>query len=548
MNEIETKLKQSILSAVKSAWDVELSLDTIDTEIPREKSHGDYSTNVAMKLKKDVDKNPREIAQKIIDVFDLKEAGARDVQIAGPGFINFFMETESLTEVIKTVLTKNEHYGESDVGKGEKINIEYVSVNPTGDVHVAHARGAALGDAVSRLMKKAGYDVTREYYVNDAGNQIRNLGKSLYVRYLTEFGQDKEMPEDGYYAQDIIDIAKDLKAEFGDKYLNMSEEDAINELMEEGLNRELDKLKKDLGLFRVDFDVWTSEKSLRESNKVEEVLKTLEDKDMLYVAEGATWLKTSLYGDDKDRVVIKSDGTYTYLTPDIAYHDDKFKRGFDMLVTILGADHHGYISRMKAAMQTLGYDKGKVNIDIIQMVRLIKDGQELKMSKRTGNAIALRELIEEIGVDAIRYNFVSKAANTHIDFDLGLAISKTSDNPVFYAQYAHARMCSMLKNAPESKVQEQYSLLTHEKEMALLRQINEFTGVIVDAATSRAPHKVCNYIQKTAQLFHSFYADCKVLDDSNLPLQQERLALVKATQITIKNALEVIGVMAPEQM
>ncbi|MDD6467431.1 MAG: arginine--tRNA ligase [Erysipelotrichaceae bacterium] len=548
VNEIENKLKQEISNAVKQAWDIDMMASDVVIEIPKDKSHGDYATNLAMRLTKQLKQNPRMIAETLIQNLDLAKAGIQEATIAGPGFINFIMETESLGSVINTVLKSQEHYGDSNDGNGLKVDLEYVSVNPTGDIHVAHGRGAAIGDAVSRLMKKAGYEVTREYYVNDGGNQIHNLGLSLYARYQQLFGKEVEMPEDGYYAHDIVDIANDLKNEFGDQFLNCTSDEAIEFFKKEGCKRELEKIKRDLNLFRVEFDVWFSERSLYEQHKVEEILQVLKDKDMVYEKEDALWLKTSLYGDDKDRVLVKTDGTYTYVTPDIAYHNNKFERGYDMLVDILGADHHGYINRMKAAMQTLGYNKDALNIDIIQMVRLIKDGEEVKMSKRTGNAIALRELIEEIGVDATRYNFVSRAADTHLDFDLGLAVAQTNDNPVYYAQYAHARMCSILRNAPEIQLQEQYSLLSHEKETALLKQINEFPAVVADAARNRAPHKVCNYIQKIAQAFHSFYAGCKVLDDSNLPLQQERLALVKATQITLKNALEVIGVTAPEKM
>lgn len=548
MNAIENKLKQGIQNAVKKAWDVDVELDQIVIEIPKDKSHGDYATNLAMRLTKQLRSNPKMIAENLIANLDLEEAGIETVTIAGPGFINFKMQTGSLTTVIHTVLTQNENFGQTNAGNGLKVNVEYVSVNPTGDVHVAHGRGAAIGDAISRLMKKAGYDVTREYYVNDGGNQIYNLGLSLYARYQQLFGLEVEMPEDGYYAHDIIDIATDMKNEFGDKYLHVSAEEAVDFFKTEGCKRELEKIKRDLDLFRVEFDVFFSEKSLYEQNKVVEILDILKSKDMVYEHENALWLKTSLYGDDKDRVLVKADGTYTYFTPDIAYHNNKFSRGNDMLVDILGADHHGYINRMKAAMQTLGYNKDALNIDIIQMVRLIKNGEEVKMSKRTGNAIALRELIEEIGVDAARYNFVSRAADTHLDFDLGLAVAQTNENPVYYAQYAHARMCSILRNVDSIEVKEQYPLLSHAKEAALIKQINEFPSVVADAALNRAPHKVCNYVQKIAQAFHSFYADCKVLDDSNLPLQSERLALVKATQITLKNALEVIGVTAPEKM
>lgn len=399
-------------------------------------------------------------------------------------------------------------------------------------------------------MSAAGYDVTREYYINDAGNQMTNLAISLYYRYLELFGIENQLPEDGYHGKDIIEIAKKIKEDVNDKYVHASKEEALAFFRHEGCMHELQKIKDILNEFRVHHDYWFSETSLYTENKVEPTIQKLKDKGYTYEAEGALWFRSTDFNDDKDRVLVKSDGSYTYLTPDIAYHLNKLDRGYEYLVDLLGADHHGYINRMKAAIQALGYNADQLNIDIIQMVRMMENGEVVKMSKRTGNAVTIKDLIEDIGVDATRYFFIAKSANTPFDFDLGLAKSTSNENPVYYAQYAHARMCSILNQAKNAHIEvaDHFELLTNPKEIELVKHINELRNEVVESAKARAPHKIANYIQKLAQLFHSFYNDCYVIDANNLELSAQRLALVKATQITLKNALDLIGVSAPEKM
>ena len=544
---IEEKLLKTISETVEKQFSIELAPGMAMVEIPKDKSNGDYSTNIAMRLTKVLGKKPQDIANELA-----KELVQNDfiekADVAGPGFINFIVSKGELSSVISNVLKQNDNYGCQDKYKDITIDVEYVSVNPTGDIHPGHARGAAVGDSLTRMLKKMGYKVTREYYVNDAGNQIDNLGKSIYVRYHELFGVDMQMPEDGYHAQDIIGIAEKIKSEDNDKYLNVPYEDCKQFFKEYGTKFELDKLKVDLDLYRVNFDVWTSEKTLYSRGLVQEALSKLKNNNMLYEADGATWLKTTNYSDDKDRVIIKSDGSYTYLTPDIAYHLDKFNRGHEYLIDILGADHHGYVPRLKAAIQALGYKPNNLDVIIVQMVRLIKDGEEFKLSKRSGKAIALRDIIEEAGVDATRYFFVSKAPNTQMDFDIDVATKQSNDNPVYYVQYAHARMCSILRNDIEYDVLDSYSLINNEKETLLIKHLNEFPGCIEECVEYKEPHRMCNYVYKLAQLFHSFYNECKVIDKDNMDLTKQRLALVKACQIVLKNGLDLIGVTAPEKM
>lgn len=548
MSEIETTLKQAFIKAIQEAYSVAMEENEIELSLPKDKAHGDYATNVAMKSSKKLGGKPRDIAETIEKHFDFESANVDHLEIAGPGFINLFMKNDSLQAVITKVLEKKDTYGQSDAGHGKKINIEYVSANPTGDLHPGHARGAAVGDSLSRIMKMAGYDVTREYYVNDAGNQINNMALSLQARYLQACGKEAELPEDGYHGEDLIHIADNIVREYGDKYADIDPKESYSFFRTYGLKAELDKLKSDLNEYRVEFDVWTSEQDIRNRGLVEKAVETLKEKGYTYENDGALYLRTSELGDDKDRVLIKSDGSYTYFTPDIAYHLDKLDRGFDQLVDLFGADHHGYIPRLKAAIQALGYPSEKLDVDIIQMVRMIKDGEEFKLSKRSGKGIALRDLLEEAGVDAVRYFFVSRAGDTQMDFDLDLATKKSNDNPVYYAQYAHARMCSVLEKGKHIVLATKYDLITTEKEMTLLKEMNEFEKTIADAANTRMPHKVVNYITKFAQSFHSYYNDSKILDENNIELSAERLALVQACEITLKNALWSIGVEAKEHM
>lgn len=549
MNEIEKSLKTSIQKVIREKFETELALEDINIEIPKNNGFGDYSTNAAMRLTKILKKAPQMIAAQIIEGLNSELTNTDKIEIAGPGFINFWMKKTEMANVINTVIDAGDSYGANDSGKGQKILVEFVSANPTGTLHCGHARGAAWGDATCRLLERSGYDVLREYYVNDAGHQIEVLGESLYARYLESYGKDFELPEDGYHGKDVIEIMEQIKAECGDKYLSTSKEEALEHFKKAGRDLFLKRIDTDLKYFRVAMDSWISEKWIVSEGRVDSALKKMIDMGLTYEQDGAFWFRSTAYGDDKDRVLKKSDGYYTYLTPDIANHLYKLERGYERLVDLWGADHHGYIPRMSAAIQAMGYPKEAFEVDIIQMVRMVENGVEVKMSKRTGNAITLRELADDIGIDAARYFFVSKAVETHMDLDLGVARSKTNENPVYYAQYAYARICSILRQSGrEVEKRESYDLLTDQKEVELLKHINSFTNTVSDSAATRSPNKICNYIQTLAGDFHSFYATCKVNDPDNPEMTAQRLALLEATRITLKNALELIGVTAPEKM
>jgi len=549
MADIISQIRNEIKSILEFKYQYKIENDSlINIDIPKDNNNGDYSTSVALKIAKGLSLAPLSISNTIKESLLSSSLPIKDIVIAGPGFINIFMKEESLASIINTVISMNDKYGYNQSGKGQKLLVEYVSANPTGDLHVGHAKAAAFGDSMTRLLKMSGYDCLREYYINDAGAQITNLANSLIARYYQACGINKELPEDGYHGKDIIDIANKIYADEKDKWVNVDEETRYKYFRKLGLETELGKIRNILKDFRVEFDVWSSEQDVRDSHKVEWVIEQLKEKGLTYELDGALWFKSTEFGDDKDRVLIKNDGLYTYLTPDIAYHLTKLERGYPKLVDLLGADHHGYIGRMKAALIAFGYPSDSLNIDIIQMIRLIENGEEVKMSKRTGKAVTLQELIDDIGVDAVRYFMTSRANDAHLDFDLSLAKSQTSDNPVYYAQYAHARICSIIKAAPEFKKQDSYVLLNNEKEIELLKHIASFEDEIALAALNRAPHKICNYIQKLAALFHSFYSVCKVNDPSNPELTNERLGLLIATKTTLKNALNVIGVSAPEKM
>lgn len=556
MNHMERKKEQLRVEVRRAVLQAELATESevpsVLLEAPKDKAHGDFATNIAMQLARIAKKAPRAIAEELVANFDRKQAGIEKIEIAGPGFINFFLDNGYLRELIPQVLTEKDDYGSSDVGQGEKVLIEFVSANPTGDLHLGHARGAAVGDTIANIMDKAGYKVSREYYINDAGNQIENLAASLNARYLQALGEDQPMPEDGYHGQDIIDIAKQLVDEAGDQYRQLDEKERLAFMRDYGLKKELEKIKQDLNAYRVEFDKWFSETSLYESGQVERGLQVLKDKNETYEKDGATWLRSTAYGDDKDRVLVKQDGTYTYLTPDISYHLDKFDRGHDRLIDVLGADHHGYIPRMRAAIQALGYDPARFNVQIIQMVSLFQGGEKVKMSKRTGKAVTLRELMEEVGVDATRYFFAMRSPDTHLDFDMDLAVSKSNENPVYYIQYAHARVCSILRQGEELGIpysaNTDLSPIASEKEYELLKAIGEFPGAVAEAAAKQIPQRIANYAYDLAQALHSFYNVTRVIDTENKDLSAARLALMKATQMTIKNALALLGVEAPEKM
>lgn len=549
INQVKETLIEEIKASIIKSELVE-TVPEIKIETPKDPANGDYSSNIAMVLTKLARKNPREIANQIVENLDTNKANVKKVDIAGPGFINFYLDQQYLTEIIKTALSKGETFGQTEERKNESIIVEYVSANPTGDLHIGHARNAAVGDTLSNVLSAAGYDVTREYYINDAGKQIENLAHSIEARYNQALGLDAELPEDGYYGKDIIAIGKDL-AEKHPEIKDEAEEERIKTFRKLGLDYEMKKLKQDLADFNIHFDNWFSETSLYETNKISAVLDKMTELGYTYEQDGATWLKTKEFGDDKDRVLIKQDGTYTYFLPDIAYHYDKVERGFDKLINLFGADHHGYINRLKASLETFGVDSKRLEIQIMQMVRLLQDGVEVKMSKRTGNAITLRDIMDEVGIDAARYFLTMRSPDTHFDFDMELAKKESQDNPVYYAQYAHARISSIIRQAEEKGItidqNVDLSLITHEKAFDLLKKIAEFEPTIVSAAESRSPHRITNYIQDLAAQFHKFYNAEKVLTD-DAEKTKAHLALIEAARITLRNALALVGVSAPESM
>jgi arginyl-tRNA synthetase len=546
-------LKQQLQTTVKKAVTQSGLVETvpeIKIEVPKDKENGDFSTNIAMVLTKEAKRNPREIAETIINQLDKKNAGIKEVTIAGPGFINFKMDESSLTEVILRVLDEKKDFGRSSLEHPEKVLIEFVSANPTGDLHIGHARNASVGDTLANVMSFAGYDVTREYYVNDAGNQIHNLALSIEARYLEALGQNFEMPEDGYRGKDIKVIGEDI-AQKSPELIDQPQSERIEKFRTLGVQYEMEKLKKDLNDFRVHFDNWFSETSLYSKGNIEAALFAMTNNGFTFEKDGALWLKTTEFGDDKDRVLRKSDGSYTYLMPDVAYHYDKVERGFDKLIDIFGADHHGYIKRIKGSLGALGENPEKLEIEIMQMVRLIENGEEVKMSKRTGKAVTLRELIDTIGVDACRYFLAMRSADTHFDFDMDLAKSESSDNPVYYAQYAHARICSILRQAAESgytlEASADLSVITNEQALDLVKKMEQFPNVVKNAAEQRATQRIANYIQELAGTFHKFYNADKVLSEDT-EKRKAYLLLIESVRQTLENALNLIGVQAPERM
>ena len=524
-----------------SELEKEVSLNDIVIERSKDTSHGDYATNAAMKLCRLFGKAPRDVANLLIEKIDM--TGIEKIEIAGPGFINFFMKNDSLQQIVKKAISDGDDFGRGEK-KSFKIDVEFVSANPTGLLHVGTARGAAYGDSLCRILEFSGYDVTREYYINDAGVQITHLGESVRERYKELLGLPFELPEDGYHGEDVKEIAKMILDTEGDKVL---ERDNVLEYFKEtGMKVELDRIINHLSTFRVNFDVFSSEKKIRGQNEIEKEIAYLST--YTYEKDNALYLKTTAFLDDKDRVIRKSDGDYTYFMPDIVYHVNKMSRGFDQLIDVLGADHHGYINRMKSALMMHGYKPESLEIELIQMVRFIKNGQEFKASKRKGDAITLNDICEEVGVDPMRYFFAMRDPNGHLDFDMDLAVEHSSNNPVYYAQYAHARLCRVLEQGQDIGLDLEASELKEQSELALLKQIASFPNVVSDAARERAPFKITNYIHDLAELVHGFYSECHVIDRDNLKVSSSRLALCKAAQQVMKNALTLIGVSAPTHM
>ena len=547
MDLVSNKIVTIIKSALKNVYNLENIDSLVMVEIPKLKDHGDFSSNIALRLAKVLKNSPINIANSL--KYELENNDfIEKVEVVVPGFLNFFVKKDSLSEIINKIIEQGKDYGRNNFGKNEKVMVEYVSANPTGDLHLGHARGAAYGDSLTRVLKFSGYDCLREYYVNDAGNQIEVLGESLYQRYLEALGYEFDIDKIGYQGKDVKNIASKIAKDIKEKYVHDDSDDRKLYFKKVGRELELSKIKKDLDLYRVSFDHYQSELDLYKDGKVKNTLEALKNSGFTYNLDGALWLRTTDFGDDKDRVLIKSDGSYTYLLPDIAYHKDKFDRGYDHLINLFGADHHGYIIRLKAGLKILGYNSDNLDIQIVQMVRLMENGIELKMSKRTGNAITIRELCEDVGVDVARYFFISKPIVSHLDFDLDLARKHSSENPVYYIQYAYARCASILRRVKEVKKLETYSLLTNDKEVSILKELASFEQILVDICKYKEVNILCNYAYRLASLFHSYYNECKVIDETNSELTTERLALVKAIKITLENALNLLGIEVKEDM
>lgn len=549
--------KEKIAAQVKSAVILAMNdgalkfsdtLPEVSLEVPPKKEFGDFATNFAMQTAKIFRISPRKIAEEIKSRinFDLFER----IEIAGAGFMNFYLKSDVIYRELKEIYDAGKNFGHLPNKNNVTIQIEYVSANPTGLLHVGHGRGAAAGSAIVNIMRAAGYNVESEYYINDAGNQMDKLAISVNARYLELLGEKIDFPEDGYLGADIIDTTKRIISRHGNKFLDIPEEKRLKILGELAYADKMLELKDDLENFGVQFDFWFSERTLH-PEKINAAIEILKENGGIYEKDGALWLASSKFGDDKDRVVIRENGEPTYLAADIAYHKNKFERGFSEMINLWGADHHGYVARVKAAMKMLGYDAEKLKIIFLQMVSLFRSGEAVKMSKRMGTAIPLRELMEEVGTDAARYFFLMRSTESQLDFDLDLAKSQSADNPVYYIQYAHARICSIFRQAAEANLkidgEPKFSLMNSTSEVDLMNKIFEYPDEIEKAATEYAPQRIARYVYDLASTFSAFYRDCRILGVEK-DLAVARLALLKVTQHTIQHALGLLGVSAPERM
>ncbi len=549
------QLREAILAALGEAVAAgELPGEPIPAfviEIPADRSHGDLAANVAMVSARAFRQSPRKIAETIAAHLNLAGTFLERVEVAGPGFLNFFLAPSFYAAAVADVLAKGADYGRSDYGQGKKVLVEFVSANPTGPMHIGNARGGAIGDCLAAVLERAGYQVSREFYINDAGNQINKFGMSLELRYLQLYRDGIEMPEDSYHGQDIVEHAKAFAAIHGDRYVDASEEERRQALVDYALPLNVAGLERDLATYRIHYDCWFRESTLHENGEAAKVVELLTARGYTYESEGAVWFKATDFGADKDFVLRRSNGFFTYVVPDIAYHYNKLvTRGYDKAIDVLGADHHGYVPRLKAALQALGVDPARLDVVLMQMVRLIRDGEVVKASKRSGKAITLVTLLEEIPIDAARFYFNLREANSQFDFDLDLAIEQSASNPVYYVQYAHARICSIFKRegaAPRPCTPEELALLAAPEEKALIRHLAGYTGEIVEAAKDYDPSRITRYCTELATLFHKFYNSCHVLGEEE-SLMQARLSLCDATRVTLRNALDLLKIGAPESM
>ena len=552
-------MKETVIQGIKAALAAAVSAGDLPDgeypdvllEVPPQKEFGDFATNIAMQSARIAHKSPRMIADILLKHLDAP--WLEKAEVAGAGFINFFLKHDIIYDTLCHILEQGKQYGQAPLRAEDTVQVEYVSANPTGPLHVGHGRGAAYGSALVNLLRAAGYNVQSEYYINDAGNQMNNLAVSVNARYLELLGKKAEIPENGYHGADIIDTARAIIEQDGDKYLQMDEKDRLEIFKNRAYEEKLKALKRDLESFNVTFDKWFSERTLH-PEAIKKACETLKGNGNMYEKDGALWLKSTAYGDDKDRVVIRDNGVPTYLAADIAYHKNKYERQFKKLINIWGADHHGYVARVKAAMAALGLDPNQLEILLLQMVSLFRNGELVKMSKRTGQAITLNELIEEVGTDAARYFFIMRSLDTQLDFDLDLAKSHSNENPVYYIQYANARIFSIYKQIAENGdvfdmtwKNTKWDKLKEERELALIKKMAAYPEEIRKAAADRAPHRIAHFVYEMAGLFHAFYNNCHIIQ-TDKELEEARLALVTAVQITIANCLAVLGISAPETM
>lgn len=552
--ELARRLQNAVRAASqKGALPALPELPEFIIEVPREKEHGDFATNLAMLLTKTTRFPPRQIGEIICRNLKLSGLPLAKVEVAGPGFLNFYLQPAWVLPELPQIISADEDYGRVNIGAGKKVQVEFVSANPTGLLHMGNARGAALGDSLAHVLSFAGYQVTREFYINDAGRQIELFGLSLEARYFQLLGYPGEVPPEGYHGEDITNTVKGFLALHGSRYLHTLEEERRKALVHYALQEKLAVIKKALEEFGIYYDVWFSEATLHESGAVKEVIERLEAKGYLYEQEGALWFKAKEFGVEKDEVIVRSNGVPTYFAADAAYHLNKFRRGFALVINIWGADHHGHVARLKGAVAALGYDPDNLSVIIMQLVRLYRGGEIVKMSKRSGQFVTLEELVEEVGKDAARFFFVMRSADSHLDFDLDLARSQSNENPVYYIQYAHVRACSIIRQWSEmgnrlpAPAQVDLFFLKEEAELALARKLADFPEEVAMAARDLAPHRLPRYLHETAGLFHSFYNSYRVISD-DAGLSFARLALTNATRIVLRNGLRLLGVSAPECM
>ena len=547
-------LKRAVGKAVKQGFFQELpELPDFIIEVPREKDHGDFAANLAMLLSKKVHLPPREIAGILKGCIDLQGLPVEKVEIAGPGFINFYLDPKWVLGILPGIITFEDNFGRTDFGGGLKVQVEFVSANPTGLLHMGNARGAALGDSIASILSFCGYQVSREFYINDTGHQIELLGDSLQARYFQLLGRPAEIAPEGYHGEDIIETVKGFINLYGDSFLDIDQAERINALVDYTLKEKLAVIKGALLSFGVSYDVWFSEQDLHNNGVVKEIVDRLNSMGFLYEHEGALWFKAREFGVEKDEVILRSNGAPTYFATDIAYHFNKFQRGFDRVINIWGADHHGHVARMKGAVAALGYNPDALHVIIMQLVLLYRGGEIVRMSKRSGQYVTLEELIEEVGRDAARYFFVMRSADSHLDFDLDLARAQSNENPVYYIQYAHARICSILRQLDEtgkklpSPGSDDLNLLNEETELILARRLADFPEEVLMAVKDLAPHRLTRYLHEVAGLLHSFYNSHRVISPDER-LSCARLMLVKATRIVLRNGMRLLGIQAPERM